>query len=103
MRAVILYHPKSEHESRVLDYRREFHNRHQDREIELLSLETKEGAGMAALYDIVRYPAILVIAENGSLQKLWQDENLPLMDELDYYFIQVPGSLSELVHHKNFS
>jgi hypothetical protein len=45
---------------------------------------------MAKLYDIVRYPAILAVANDGSLQKMWQDMPWPLMDEVAAY--SVPGS-----------
>jgi hypothetical protein len=87
MRVLVLYHPKSEHEGKVLDYAHEYHTRQPDHELELLSLETKEGAQLAALYDVVRYPAILVIAENGSLLKFWQDD-FPLMNDIEYYMQQ---------------
>jgi hypothetical protein len=90
MRVVVLYHPKSDHERKVLEYTHDFHARHQDHEIELVSLETKEGAELATLYDVVRYPAILIIAENGSLLKFWQDESFPLMDEIQYYMQSEP-------------
>jgi hypothetical protein len=85
MRLVVLYHPKSDHAGKVEDYAREYHMRHPDRKLELLSLETPDGSILANLYDIVRYPAILVIASDGRLQKFWQGEQLPLMNELDYY------------------
>ena len=67
------------------DYAKEFHNRHQDKKIELVSLDTTEGAEMARLYDIVRNPAILAIANDGGLQKMWQDQPWPLMDEVSAY------------------
>lgn len=86
MRVVILYHPKSEQAGTAQDYVREYHARHEDHDIELLSLETKDGADMAQLYDVVRYPAILAIANDGQLLQLWQEEQLPLMNELDTYF-----------------
>jgi hypothetical protein len=40
---------------------------------------------MAKLYGVVRYPAILVVANDGSLQKFWQDRPWPLMDEVAAY------------------
>ncbi|HVS79269.1 MAG TPA: hypothetical protein VHD84_03220 [Candidatus Saccharimonadales bacterium] len=86
MRVVILYHPGSEFAGEVEDYKREFEIRHPGEKLELTSLETKEGANLAELYDVVRYPAILAIEDNGSLQKVWQDRPLPLMDELNAYF-----------------
>ncbi len=70
----------------VEDYAHEYHMRHPEREIELLSLDTKEGWEMAKLYAVVRYPAVLVIAEDGHMQQLFENEQLPLMSEVDAYF-----------------
>lgn len=88
MRVVVLYHPKSQHGGQVQDYARDFKKLHpeENRELKLISLETKEGAQLAKLYDVVRYPAVLALAKDGTMQRLWQDENLPLLRELDYYF-----------------
>jgi hypothetical protein len=91
MRAVILYHPNQEFAGLAEDFKRDFEARHQDRKIELLSLETVNGDEMAKLYDVVRYPAILVIASDGQLQKVWQDKPLPLMDEVAAYLINSPA------------
>lgn len=82
---MILYHPKSDHGGRVEDYAHEYHRFHDDRQLELISLETRQGWDMAKLYDVTRYPAVLAIAQDGSLQKIWQDDQLPLMRELDTY------------------
>jgi hypothetical protein len=41
---------------------------------------------MAKLYDIVRYPAIVVMTNEGHLQKFWQDQPFPLMDEVFAYY-----------------
>lgn len=68
-----------------MDYVREYQMRHPQIEPELLSLETREGADMARLYDVTRYPAVLVISQDGRLQQLWQEAELPLMGELEAY------------------
>ncbi len=86
MKVVVLYHPKSEHGGKVQDYARDFHIRYPDHKLELLSVDTKEGANMATLYDVTRYPSMLAIAPDGTMHKLWQDEYLPLMDEVAFYF-----------------
>jgi hypothetical protein len=85
MKVVILYHPESEFVGVVEDFKRDFESRHQDKTVELISLETVEGANMAELYDVVRYPAILVMTGDGKLQKFWQDQPFPLMDEVAAY------------------
>jgi hypothetical protein len=85
MRIVFLYRPKSEHEGKVLDYIREYKMRHPDLEPELMDVDSVEGSDMAQLYGIYSYPAILAISRDGSLQQLWQEEYLPLMNEIDAY------------------
>ena len=84
MKIHILYRPKSEHATTVESYVRDFARRGYTN-MTLLSLDTREGSAEAALYDIMSYPAILAIADDGSLQKLWQGDELPLMDELSSY------------------
>lgn len=84
MRAVILYHPQSDHVGLVEEYAQDF-IRFKGRVLELISLETIDGAEMAKLYDITRYPAVLVIGPDGQLAQSWQGGLLPLMDELSSY------------------
>ena len=86
MKAVVLYRPNSEDARKVEEYARDFeHAQHKD--LEVLSIETREGADKARLYDVTRYPAILVIREDGQLLKLWQGETFPLMNELASYLV----------------
>jgi hypothetical protein len=86
MKVVILYHPKSEHGGRVEDYAHEYERLHEGRKLQLISLESKDGWETAKLYDVTSYPAVLAIADDGQLQKMWQAEQLPLSSELDAYF-----------------
>jgi len=83
MNAYILYRPNSEHERKATDFVRDFAQRTQN-EIELVSLDTVEGAEKARLYDITRYPAVIAIDDNGVLQRVWQGE-MPLINELSYF------------------
>jgi len=54
----------------------------------LVSLDTPQGDNMAKIYDIVQYPAFLAIKDDGQLEQMWQGDQLPLMNELDYYMVQ---------------
>ncbi len=81
---VILYHPKSDHARTVEGFAHDF-SRQTGHEIELVSLESMDGANMARMYDIVRYPALLVLSPSKELIKNWQGPVMPLMDELSYY------------------
>ena len=82
MRAVVLYHPHSDHSGIVEDFVHDF-ARFKGKQLEKVSLETVEGAELAKLYDVVRYPAVLVIGPDGILQKMWQGPMMPLMNEVD--------------------
>lgn len=84
MKVCILYHPQSEFARMVEDYARDFeHSR--GRKVDLVSLETREGAATASLYDVVNYPALMVLGDDGQVQKLWEGDKLPLMDEVAGY------------------
>lgn len=53
--------------------------------LELVDLNTRDGASKAEIYGIVQYPAVLALANDGQLLKEWQGEPLPLMSEVAYY------------------
>ena len=84
MKAVMLYQPNSEDSRNVEEYIRDF-ERTRGRSIELISLSTRDGAAIASLYDVVQYPGLLVIREDGQLVTFWQGEKLPLMNEVAGY------------------
>lgn len=86
MKAFFLYHPNSEGSRLIEEYAHDFEGR-KNIKLELISLETREGSSTASLYDIVHYPALLVVDADGHLQKGWQGETLPLMDELAAYLV----------------
>ncbi len=69
------------------DYVRDFSRRFPDKQIELVNLDTREGAELAKVYGVLSYPAIVAIANDGRVLSLWQDELLPLMDEVVAYAI----------------
>lgn len=86
VKLLILYRPNSEHDTDVQSFVREFQRRYEvGRKLELVSLNTRDGAATASLYDVVAYPAILVLGDDGSLVNFWQGMPLPLMDEVAAY------------------
>jgi hypothetical protein len=85
MKVLILYRPKSEHGRMVEEFIHDFRRLHTDEHVEVLDLDTREGSAMATLYDIVQYPAILVVQDNGYVQRSWEGDQLPLMAEVASY------------------
>lgn len=84
MKALMLYQPNSEYSRMVEEYIRDF-ERTRGRQIELMSMSTRDGAALASLYDIVQYPGLLVIRDDGQLVTFWQGNQLPLMNEVAGY------------------
>src|SRR3989344_9303588 len=100
MKVIVLFRPNSEHSGLIEDYARDF-ERFKAKKLQLISLNTIEGDDMARLYDVTQYPAFLAIADSGTMQRLWQGNPMPLMDELDYYTKdQDPMSLAGGVSHR---
>jgi hypothetical protein len=85
MKLVILYRPNSEHARRIEEFARDFSHAHGGYKLELISLDTREGAATATLYGIMQYPAILALQNDGSLIREWQGGELPLMRDLAYH------------------
>lgn len=85
MKVLLLYRPNSEHSRTVEEFARDFSRNHVDSRIELVSIDTRDGVSTATLYDIMQYPAILALTNDGQLLKEWQGETLPLMNEVAYY------------------
>lgn len=85
MKLVILYRPKSEHARPIETFMRDFTHRYGDIKLEVIDVDSREGAALCSLYDIMRYPGILAMAGDGSLLKHWEGEELPLMDEVASY------------------
>jgi hypothetical protein len=84
MKVVVLYRPNSEHERSVIEFAREFERR-TGHKLGMISLDTLDGDNTARLYDITEYPAVLASTDDGALQKVWQGERLPLMNEVSFY------------------
>jgi len=89
VKLIILYRPNSEHATPTEAFARDFLHVHSNvaRKLELLSISTRDGAATASLYDVTTYPAILALADNGSILNMWQGEPLPLMDEVAAYTV----------------
>lgn len=84
MKIVVLYRPNSEHGRTVEEFIHDFQERHQGK-LEVLNVDSREGGSTALLYDVMQYPAILALREDGSLVKSWEGSGLPMMDEIAYY------------------
>lgn len=87
MKFIVVYRPESEHATDVETFLHDFQPHiPAGVKTETISLNTREGAATAALYDIVQYPAILIATDDGIPLQIWSGPMLPLMNEVASYF-----------------
>ena len=84
MKVVVLYRPDSEHSRIVEEFIREYQSREGNERFEIINVDSRDGMATASLYDVVQYPAIVVMQDDGYMHKLWQGE-IPLITEVAAY------------------
>ncbi len=87
MRTFVVYKSESDHARDVLTWLGDF-TRQTGRTIETIDPETREGVSLCRTYDIVEYPSIVVLDDNGQLQTMWRGRPLPTISEVSYYVSQ---------------
>lgn len=92
MRLATFYRKNSEQERPVIEFKEMMRRRYPSTVIVEMDLNSREGASEASLYGITQYPAILVTANDGSLQGLWEGLPLPLIDEVFGSMLEQQGS-----------
>lgn len=87
MRTVVVYKDYSEHARAVEEFIRDF--KHQTgRDLEVVDPYTTDGAAFCSTYDIVEYPTIIAVSNDGVMQNLWRGQTLPTISEVSYYAAQ---------------
>ncbi len=84
MKIVIVYRDQSDHARSIIDFMRDY-ERQTGRQLATLEPDTPEGAQFCSTYDIVEYPSIVAVSDDGILQHLWRGLPLPLINEVSYY------------------
>ena len=84
MRIVVVYKDASDHGREVREYVDDF-ERQTGLEIEQKNPDDGRNQFFLRAYDIVEYPTILAIADDGRLLQMWHGQPLPLIDEVAYY------------------
>ena len=85
MRVVCLYKRETDYGREVEEYLTDLSRMATKTECEVMDPETIEGEMFARARDIVRYPAIVAVDNNGSVIQEWIGLPLPAMDEVAYY------------------
>ncbi|MFZ1812156.1 MAG: hypothetical protein WAU02_01355 [Candidatus Saccharimonadales bacterium] len=87
MRTFVVYKDQSDHAREVLTWLGDF-RRQTGRVIETIDPDSRDGADLCRTYDIVEYPTIVALDDNGQLQTMWRGRPLPTISEVSYYVSQ---------------
>lgn len=84
MKTFVVYQSESDHARDVLTFLGDF-ARQTGRTLETIDPNSREGSSMCRTYDIVEYPSVVAVDDNGVLQNLWRGRPLPTVSEVSYY------------------
>ena len=84
MPIIFVYPEGRDYTRQVEEYVRDY-DRLVGRDSETVDPDSREGADFCRTYDIIEYPTVIAIAEDGSALKTWKGIDLPLMNEVAYY------------------
>lgn len=84
MRVVCIYRDNEEYSRDVTEWLENL-RRQTGRELE--TMDPDQNPGFCEAYDIVEYPTIIAIGDNGEVQSVWRGRKLPLINEILYYLV----------------
>lgn len=84
MRVVVAYKQQTDYARQVEDYLADF-KRQTGRDLETLDPESPDGVSFCMAYDILEYPTVVAISDDGQMQNQWKGLPLPTISEVSYY------------------
>lgn len=84
MRTIVIYRVESEQARAVETFLHDF-TRQTGRTLETLDPDTREGSELCRTYDVVEYPTVISLDDNGVMQNMWRGVPLPTISEVSYY------------------
>ena len=84
MRVVVLTNTRTDYARGVESFGTDFERR-TGKALEVIEAYSPEAEALARTYDIMQYPTILALADDGQVQNMWVGTNLPTISEVSYY------------------
>lgn len=84
MRVVVVSKDNTDYARTVEMFLRDFKYQ-TGRDLEVLDPETRDGISFCMTYDIVEYPTMIAVSDDGKVQNMWRGLPLPTISEVSYY------------------
>lgn len=85
MRVICVYRDNEDYTRTVTDW---IENIRRQTGHEIESMDPDENVHFCETYDIVEYPTIIALDNQGSVLNMWRGRDLPLIDEVLFYMIK---------------
>lgn len=85
MKVLVLYRPQSEHARLVEMFVHDLEHQYDNTRLDIIDVDSRDGIATASLYDIMDYPGILALTDDGQILKSWQGEQIPRLQDVAYY------------------
>ena len=82
----MIWREESDYARSVIEWMRELEHR-TGRTIESYEPDSPEGESICRSYDIVEYPSIIALNDDGKMLQEWRGTMLPKIDDVNYYLI----------------
>jgi len=87
MRVVVVWRDNTDYARTVMTFLDDF-TRQTGRILEQVDPDTKDGISFCRAYDIIEYPSVIALSNDGQMQQLWNGSVLPTISEVSYYVSQ---------------
>ena len=84
MRVVVVFKDDTDYSRTVLDFLHDFEHQ-TGHTLETINPDSAEGMLFCNTYDIVEYPTIIALSNDGVMQNLWRGIPFPTISEVSYY------------------
>lgn len=84
MRVVVITKEGTDYARDVSTFLTDF-TRQTGHELETLDPESPDGISFCSSYDILRFPTVVALSDDGHLQQKWVGIPLPTISEISYY------------------
>ncbi len=85
MRVVIIYKRATDYGREVEEWIHDLKARTGGGTIDEIDPETRDGDSMAQAYEVIQYPTIMALDDQGRVLSSWKGLPLPRLDEVSYY------------------
>lgn len=84
MKVVVVFKDQSDYTRTVVDFLHDFEHQ-TGHGLETINPESYGGIQFCETYDVVEYPTIIAMSDDGSVQNSWRGLPLPTISEVSYY------------------